>query len=130
MNHNAEEDAVEAPVGKNSMCFVDLEKAFNRMPWKVFEWATRKRGIPEVLIESVKSLYEGAKTGVRVDYELWEEFEVKVRMCQGSVLSPFLLAVVVDVITELATEGVLNESLYADDLILMSETINKMQRLF
>ena len=33
------------------------------------------------------------------------------------------LAVVVDVVTELAREGVLIELLYADDLILMSETI-------
>ena len=28
-----------------------------------------------------------------------------------------------EVVTELATEGVLNESMYADDLVLMSETI-------
>ena len=41
-------------------------------------------------------------TSVRVDSELSEEFEVKVWMHQGSVLSPFLSAVVVDVVTEFA----------------------------
>ena len=46
-------------------------------------------------------LYEGAKTRVRVDSELLEELEVKVGMHQGSVLSPFLFTVVVDVVTEL-----------------------------
>ena len=46
------------------------------------------------------SLHEGAKTRVRVDSELSEEFEVKVGMHQGSVLSHFLLEVVVDVATE------------------------------
>ena len=37
-----------------------------------------------------------------MDCELSEEFEVKVRMHQGSVLSPFVFAVMVDIITELA----------------------------
>ena len=84
---------------KLCMCFVDLEKAFERVPRKVLEWAMRKKGIPEVLVRSVMSLYEGAMTRVRVDSELSEEFDVKVVMHYGSVLSPFLFALVVDVIT-------------------------------
>ena len=48
------------------------------------------------------SLYEGANARVIVDSELSEEFEVKVGMHQGSVQSPFLLTVVVDVVTEFA----------------------------
>ena len=62
----------------------------------------RKKLIPEVLVRSVMSLHERAKTGVRVDSELSEEPKIKVWMRQGSVLSPFLLAVVEDVVTELA----------------------------
>ena len=45
------------------------------------------------------------------------------RMPQGSVLSPFLFAAVVDVVTEFAREGALSELLYADDLVLMNKTI-------
>ena len=71
------------------MCFVKIENAFDRVPEKVLKWAMRKKGIPEVLVKSVISCYEGAKTRVRVDSELSEEFEVKVGMHQGSVLSPF-----------------------------------------
>ena len=44
-------------------------------------------------------------------------------MHQGSVLSPFLFALVVDVVTEFAREGVLSKLLYADDIVLMGETI-------
>ena len=42
----------------------------------------RKKGIQEVFFRSEMSLYEGAKTRVGVDYELSEEFEVKVEMHQ------------------------------------------------
>ena len=76
------------------------------------------------------SLYEGAKTRVRMDSELSEVFQSKVRMHQGSVLSPFLFAVVVEVVTELASEGVLNELLYVDALVLMSVIIEGLKNKF
>ena len=42
--------------------------------------------------ENILSLYEGAKTKVRVGAELSEEFCVKVGVHQGSILFPFLLS--------------------------------------
>ena len=65
-----------------------------------------------------------------MDSELSEELEVKVGMHQGSVLSPFLLAVVVDVVTEFAREGAISELLYADELVMMSETIEGLRNKF
>ena len=82
------------------LCFVDLEKAFDRVSRKVLERAMRKRGIPEAMVRAVLSLYEGAKTRVRVGLELSEEFEVKVGVHQGSVLSPLVFVIVVDVVME------------------------------
>ena len=111
---------------KRCICFVDLEKVFDRVPRKVLGWAMRKKGIPEVRVRSVTSLHEGEKTRVRVDSDLSEEFEVKVGMHQGSELSPFLFAVVVNVVTEFAREDVLSELLYDDNLVLMSETIKRI----
>ena len=35
------------------MCLVDLEKAFDRVPRKVLEWAMRREGIPEVIVTAV-----------------------------------------------------------------------------
>ena len=61
-----------------------------------------KKEIQEVLVRSVMCLYVRAKTTVRVDSELSEELEVKVGMYQGSVLSPFLFAMVVNVVIEFA----------------------------
>ena len=42
-------------------------------------------------------------------------------------LSPFHFTEVVDVVTEFAREGALSELLYADDLVLMSETIDGLR---
>ena len=113
------QDECHAKRKKLYMCLFHMEEAFDRVQMKVLEWAMRKKGIPE-----------GAKTSVRVDSELSHEFEVIVGMHQGSVLSPFLFAVVVDVVTEFAGEVVLSELLYADDLVLMSETIERLRYEF
>ena len=65
-----------------------------------------------------------------MDSELSEEFEVKVEMRQGSMLSPFLFAFLVDVVTKFAREGALSELLYADDLVLTSVTTEGLRNKF
>ena len=61
---------------------MDLKKAFDRVPRIVLELVLRKKEIPEVLVRSVMSLYDGVKTRVGVDSELSKELEVKVGMLQ------------------------------------------------
>jgi len=46
------------------MCFVDLEKAFDRVPRAVTQWALRKHKVPEALVKAVMKMYEGANTRV------------------------------------------------------------------
>ena len=60
------------------MCFVDVNKAFDRVPRKVMEWTMRKKGLLEVIVRAVMSLYDGAKTRVTVGSAYSVEFEVKV----------------------------------------------------
>ena len=55
---------------------------------------------------------------------------VHVGVHQGSVLSPLLFAIVVDVISEYEREGLINEILYADDLVLMSESVENLKKKF
>ena len=112
------------------MCFVDLEKAFDSIPKRVLEWTMRKRGIPEAMVRAVMSLYEGAKTRVRVGLELSEEFEVKVGVHQGSALLLLLFAIAVDVITENVKNGLISEMVYADDLVLTSEMMEGLREKF
>ena len=60
------------------MCFVDLEKASNRDPSKVMEWAMMKRDLPEAMVNVVMSLYKGARKGARVGSQMAEKFKVQV----------------------------------------------------
>ena len=100
-----------------------MEKVFDRV-------GHQKEGSIRVIVRAVMSLYDGPKTRVRVGSAYSEEFEVKVGVHQRSVLSPLLLAIAVDVITKNARRGVVNELLYADDLVIMSEDMEDLKERF
>ena len=62
------QEEYHAKGNKFYVCLVDLEKAFDRASRKVLERAIRKKEIPEVLVRSVMSLYEGKKKIVSVEW--------------------------------------------------------------
>ena len=95
----------------------------HRVSKKVSESAMRKKGIPEALVVSVMSLCKGARTKVKVGTHFSEEFEVNAGVHQASVLSPLLFAIVVDVVTNKIKEGMLQEILYADDIVFIAESM-------
>ena len=49
-------------------------------------------------------------------------------MHQGSVLSPLLVGVVMDVIPREAKSGIPSELIYADDLVLMAPIMEQIRR--
>ena len=59
------------------MAFVDLEKAFDRVPREVLWWALRHVGVEEWMVNVINSLYEGFTTAVKRNGEESESFEVK-----------------------------------------------------
>ena len=63
------------------------------------------------------SLHHGVKTIVGEGSELSEEFLVYVGVHRQSVLLPLIFAIAVDVITENVKKGLMNEVLYADNLV-------------
>ena len=104
--------------------FVDLEKAFGRVPREAIRFALRWKYVPEYLVNGVMSLYKGCKTAILVDEELSSSFSVKVGVHQGSALSPLLFIMIMDVLTEDVRDGSLMELLYAEDLVLCGESLN------
>ena len=77
----------------------------------------RKKGLSEVIIRAVISLYDDAKTRVRMGSAYSEEFQVKVGVHQGYVLSPLLFAILVNAISKNERRHEVNELLHADDLV-------------
>ena len=81
------------------MAFVDLEKAFDCEPWNVIWWALRKLGVEEWIVRLVLGMYATARSRVSVGEGYNEEFEVKVGVHQGSVLSPLLFIIVLEALS-------------------------------
>ena len=79
--------------------FVDLEKAYNRALQQELWYCMRKSGIVEKYVQLVQDMYEKSKTVVRCAIGTTESFKVKVGLHQGSALSPFLFAVIIDRLT-------------------------------
>jgi hypothetical protein len=104
------------------MAFVDLEKAFDRVPREVLWWALREVGVEEWTIAVIKSMYEGAYAAVRLSQGESPLFEVKVGVHQGSVLSPLLFIIVMEAISRKCRGGLPFELLYADDIVLMANS--------
>ena len=67
--------------------FVDLEKAFDLLiecQGKLFSFFSRRKGVPEYLVNGVMSLYKCCKTAVSADGELSSSFSVKVGFFESS----------------------------------------------
>ena len=76
----------------------------------------------------VQGMYANAWSCVRVDEGYSEEFEVKVGVHQGSVLSPLLFIIVLEALSGEFCSGVPWEDLYADDLVIIAESLEECVR--
>ena len=72
----------------------------------------------EWIVRLVQGMYCNARSRVRVGEGYSEEFEVKVGVHQGSVLSPLLFIIVLEALSREFRCGVPWEDLYADDLVI------------
>ena len=72
--------------------FVDLEK--DRVPRHELCRSIRKSGMAEKYMRLVQDMYKGSEIMVRCAVGTTESFKVKVRLHQGSSLSPFLFAMI------------------------------------
>ena len=112
------------------LIFVDLEKAFDRVPGKVIEWALRRQNVPERMVQLIMALYVNTNSRVKTFTGTSKKFEIKVGVHQGSASSPLLFILVMEETTRECRKGASWEMLYADDLVLTAESKDKVKSMF
>lgn len=109
------------------LVFVDLEKAYDRVPREVLWWALKEKGVPGKYVRLVNAMYAGARTNVRSEAGVTGEFNVAVGLHQGSALCPLLFLLVMDALTSNIQEEAPWCMLFADDIVLVGEKAAEVQ---
>merc|ERR1712121_308888 len=110
--------------------FVDLEKAFDRVPREVIRWALRRQKVPKRLINLIMALFYDTKSRVKTLAGISEDFDIEVGVHQGSSIGPLLFIIVMEEVTKEGRSGDFWDILYADDIILTAETIEELKDMF
>ena len=77
----------------------------------------------------VQGMYANARSRVRVGEGYSKEFEVKVGVHQGSVFNPVLFIIVLEALSREFRSGVPWEDLYADDFVIIVESLEECEAL-
>ncbi|KAK3575129.1 hypothetical protein QTP86_020814, partial [Hemibagrus guttatus] len=107
--------------------FVDLEKVYDRVPREELWYCMRKSGVAEKYVRVLQDMYERSRTVVRCAVGQTEEFKVEVGLHQGSALSPFLFAIVMDQLSEEVRQESPWTMMFADDIVICSESREQVE---
>ncbi|KAK3513042.1 hypothetical protein QTP70_000198 [Hemibagrus guttatus] len=121
------EAAVEFLASLFNRVLENLEKAYDRVPREELWYCMRKSGVAEKYVRVVQDIYERSRTVVRCAVGQTEEFNVEVGLHQGSALSPFLFAIVMDQLSEEVRQESPWTMMFADDIVICSESREQVE---
>ena len=119
------------------LCFIDYQKAFDTVKHDEMLKMLVRLGLDDRDIRLIRNLYYHQRAAVRVGDELTEMVDIKRGVRQGCVLSPNLFTLYGEVILREIEEldglriggRVLNNIRYADDTVLVAESMERLQAL-
>src|ERR1700733_8676094 len=121
------------------ICFVDYEKAFDRVDWRKLMGALRRIGVDWRDRRLIRNLYLGQKMRIRIEGELSEPGKIGRGVRQGCPLSPILFNIYIEEIVREALEEV-NEGIkvgerqikaliFADDQAMLAGGQEGLQKI-
>ena len=126
--------------GKNKLftCFVDFKKAFDSVWHQGMFHKLNKIGINGKLLDLIKNIYSKTKCAVKVNNNITDFFKYTKGVRQGCPLSPILFNIYINDLFErlnnnnksdiiLDRDHKVNALMYADDVILLSDTKEGLQ---
>lgn len=119
------------------LTFVDFERAFDSVTREAMWSALKSFGVPQKIINLIKSMYNGYQCQVLHEGQLSDPFKVEIGTRQGCLLSPLIFLLVLDKIMAEVTKirrGIqwgltnrLEDIDFADDICLLSQNLNDMK---
>ncbi|KAK3520102.1 hypothetical protein QTP70_013583, partial [Hemibagrus guttatus] len=120
-------NALISAIAEGIHFITNLEKAYDRVPREELWYCMRKSGVAEKYVRVVQDMYERSRTVVRCAVGQTEEFNVQVGRHQGSALSPFLFAIVMDQLSEEVRQESPWTMMFADDIVICSESREQVE---
>lgn len=119
---------------RNLHIFLDLEKAYDRVPIARLLDKLQRRGTPAALIQLVDSLFSSCSSQMIVNQNVGPLFSRSVGLFQGSILSPWLFNVYIDDLAEdlarIDPQSTIPPLLlFADDIKLQPSSVSTAKRM-
>jgi hypothetical protein len=104
------------------MIFIDLKKVYDKVPRNIMWWTLQKHKVSSKYVTLIKDMYDNVVTSVRTSDSDTNDFPINIGLHQGSALSPYLFALVMDEVTRDIQYGIPWCMLFIYDVVLVDES--------
>jgi hypothetical protein len=119
------------------VCFVDFEKAFDRVDRDLLFYKLRKMKIGGNLLNSIRAIYTNCQACVNINKHCTDWFDTNFGVRQGDPLSPTLFGLYINDLANdinscnsgISPGSKLNILLYADDIAMIADTEENLQNM-